>query len=175
MIEEWKAVQGYEGEYIVSNTGKVKSFKRTNPCLLKPDLNGVGYARVTLSKDSETKRLFVHRLVALHFIGEQPEGKDMINHKDGNKLNNHVSNLEWASCSENTIHAFDNELRATGERSTNAQITDEVVHEVCKLIERGKVRGEILSLNLHDRLTKTKFDDIRSRRCWKRISCLYKW
>lgn len=66
---------------------------------LKPDVNSTGYLRVSLCKDGRVKRVFIHRLVAEHFL-EQREGC-VVNHKDGNRKNNHVSNLEWVTMSEN--------------------------------------------------------------------------
>lgn len=68
---------------------------------LKTDINSVGYKRVSLCRDGKVLRMFVHRLVALHFL-EKPDGDGWcVNHIDGDRLNNHASNLEWVSLSEN--------------------------------------------------------------------------
>lgn len=170
---EVKHIEGFS-DYTISELGEVISYKRNKPKSLIPDLNKEGYLRVVLSLEGETYRFSVHRLVATHFI-PNPENKPFVNHKDGNKQNNHKSNLEWCDCSYNTVHAYDNMLRLHSEDAPNAQITDEVVHEVCKLIQQGLKRGEVLAKNLHPRLTKSKFDDIRRRKCWKRISENYQW
>jgi len=66
---------------------------------LKPDVNSTGYLRVTLCKEGIPRRVFIHRLVAEHFL-EQREGC-VVNHIDGDRSNNHVSNLEWITMSEN--------------------------------------------------------------------------
>lgn len=90
-----------EGVVVNNNTGRV----------LKTDLTNAGYKRVTLwSTEQKPVRIAVHRLVAIHYC-DNPERKPMVNHKDGNKLNNHYSNLEWVSCKENTAHAFKTGLR----------------------------------------------------------------
>ena len=94
--EIWKDVKGYEGLYQVSNFGKVKSFKESakfgNPYLINS-----GFHVVTLYLKDRTKRKFqVHRLVAETFI-PNPENLPCVNHKDENKLNNCVSNLEWCT------------------------------------------------------------------------------
>jgi len=112
MIEEiWKDIEGYEGSYQVSNLGRIKSLKRntSNVCkkdkILKQKLEKYGYMRVHI----RNKSYLVHRLVALTFIPNL-KNKRTVNHKDGNKLNNHICNLEWATNSENIKHAYDNNL-----------------------------------------------------------------
>lgn len=101
-------IEGCE-HYHINNEGVVMNIKTGR--VLKTDLNNCGYRRVTFwSENQERIRVFVHKLVAIHFI-DNPDNKDMVNHIDGNKLNNHYSNLEWCTCSENTIHAFKTGLR----------------------------------------------------------------
>lgn len=73
---------------------------------LKPDINSVGYKRVSLCKNGKVLRVFVHRLVALHFL-EKPEGSGWcVNHIDGDRQNNHYTNLEWVTWSYNVIDGF---------------------------------------------------------------------
>lgn len=107
-IEEWKDIEGYEGYYKISNFGNIKNSK-TDYIIKLSDINSVGYYRVTLYKPIK-KRFFVHRLVAYHFCDGYEENL-VVNHKDGNKENNHASNLEWITRSENDLHAFENNLR----------------------------------------------------------------
>lgn len=173
MIEEWKEIEGFSN-YFISSFGNIKSLKRKVPRILLPDLNKEGYLRVSLSVNGKVSRFSVHRLVALHYK-DNPENEPFVNHKDGNKQNNNSDNLEWCSCSYNTIHAFGNGLRIHGELAPNAQLTDEIVVKVCELIQSGLKRKQILDLELHEVLNKSKFDDIRSRKCWKRISINYQW
>lgn len=107
-METWKDIEGYNGFYQVSNHGNMRSryLGLTN---LKLQVDKDGYFKISLMKDRKQKRYMVHRLVAMAFI-PNPENKPCINHKDGDKKNNHVSNLEWVTISENTKHAFDNGL-----------------------------------------------------------------
>lgn len=127
----WKDVPGYEGYYKVSDTGLVKSVKRKvmsktrngkpRQCIykekmLKPFVVERPYGKecytVRLSKEGNTRKFFVHVLVAMSFI-PNPDGKKQVNHKDGNPTNNNVSNLEWSTPKENIQHAFQNGLIST--------------------------------------------------------------
>lgn len=94
MEEIWKDIEGYEGLYQISNLGRVKSLK-TNK-ILKYCISKTGYAYSSLTKNKIIKQKSVHRLVAKAFISN-PDNLEEINHKDENKLNNNVNNLEWCS------------------------------------------------------------------------------
>lgn len=107
--EVWKDVVDYEGYYKISNIGRVKSLLGRNERLMKTHISRNGYEKLDLSKKGQTKKVYVHRLVAQAFI-DNPENKPLVNHRDGVKTMNHVSNLEWCSHSENTTHAFANGL-----------------------------------------------------------------
>lgn len=100
MKENWKNISGYEEKYQVSNLGKVKNIK--NNFILKP-IDSHGYKYVHLCDASKRKNKAIHRLVALAFI-PNPFNYPEVNHKDGNKSNNNVNNLEWCSRKENAIH-----------------------------------------------------------------------
>ncbi len=106
-MEQWKDIIGYEGYYEVSSEGRVRNIKTKQ--ILKGDTNSIGYRRVTLYSPVK-KRFFIHRLVALHFCDGYSD-ELVVNHKDGNKLNNCAENLEWVTRSENDLHAFRNKLR----------------------------------------------------------------
>ena len=114
MNEIWKDIKGYEGLYQISNYGRVLSLhphkcKRINPIIKKNEIIKNGYERVELCKNSKKERKLVHVLVASAFISNI-ENKTEINHIDGDKNNNHVTNLEWVTHSENMKHASDNGL-----------------------------------------------------------------
>lgn len=104
--EIWKAVEGYEGLYEISSFGRIKSKGK----IKSQSVDKGGYCTVWLSKNSVQKCLKVHRLVAAAFI-PNPLNKATVNHIDGNKQNNSVENLEWATQSENIIHAHKTGLR----------------------------------------------------------------
>ena len=101
-----KQINGYNNYYIYDN-GDVLNIS-TNK-ILKGSIGENGYKYYRLSKDNNKTMFYAHRLVAEHFL-ENPNFLPIVNHKDGNKLNNQLSNLEWVSCSENTKHAHDNNL-----------------------------------------------------------------
>ena len=105
-MEVWKEIKGYEGLYQVSNLGRVRSRNG----LIHLNTNNYGYKHVTLSKSNIQKTALVHRLVAEAFI-ENPFELPQINHKDGNKNNNAVINLEWTTQKDNNRHAIKTNLR----------------------------------------------------------------
>lgn len=118
--EIWKDVKGYEGRYQVSNHGRLKALsrnvrfgrhwnKKTKETILKVYLSDKGYVMIRFYTLGKKKCMFVHRLVAIAFI-HNPETKPQVNHIDGNKTNNCVSNLEWATGIENMRHAHKNGL-----------------------------------------------------------------
>ena len=110
-MENWKAVNGYEGLYEVSDKGRVKGLKRNR--ILKNIVDSLGYVRVSLCKENKIKAHKIHRLVAEHFL--KPSEYKIVNHIDGNKENNSVENLEWCSHSANRKHACDTGLAAKKE------------------------------------------------------------
>ncbi len=103
MQEIWKDIPDYNGNYQISNFGRVKSLKKWNgtSCrILSPGKTHKGYLAVSLSKNGKAKSIFIHRLVAKAFI-TNPDNLPQINHKNENKEDNHVQNLEWCDNSYN--------------------------------------------------------------------------
>lgn len=112
----WASVDKYEGEYEVSNLGQVRSLdrvitysdgtvRRRKGKILKPHVDSSGYCTVYLSHNGNQSAKFIHVLVANSFL-PKPDYKVEVNHKDGNKKNNCVENLEWCTHKENIAHAF---------------------------------------------------------------------
>lgn len=109
----WLDIKGYEGIYKINENGDVKSIKKLNrrksDRILKPDINSSGYKRVTLSKNNIQKRFLIHRLVYETFISDIPKGLT-INHKDLDKLNNNINNLEIMTSLENNQYKHTTKL-----------------------------------------------------------------
>ncbi|MFD1205816.1 NUMOD4 domain-containing protein [Sporosarcina contaminans] len=124
---QWKDIPGYEGIYEACEDGRIrtKEGKVTDSArhgrrvwkqrVLKQKVSKDNTCRVELYKNKKGKTWLVHRLIALTFI-PLVEGKDYINHLDGNRLNNEVSNLEWCDHKENNNHAFDNNLMTSNKK-----------------------------------------------------------
>jgi hypothetical protein len=99
----WTPIQGYEGIYEISSEGDIKRVKTGR--ILKLCVSTKGYASPQLYKNNRYEPVRTHRLVAVHFI-PNPENKPFVNHIDGNKLNNSVTNLEWVTNAENVAHGW---------------------------------------------------------------------
>ena len=147
-MEIWTDIPGYEGLYQASNTGlirtvegKITSSKRYAVRRWKSRImkgrgdNPITGKRVNLWKDGKAKDFLVARLVALTFLGEPPHGFT-VNHKDGNRMNNAIDNLEWLSLADNVRHAFE-----TGLSSTQKPVT--LVNDKEKLHFRSYARAGV--------------------------------
>lgn len=127
MKEVWADITGYEGFYQVSNLGRVKHLANGIKCNRERFLVGInqgcGYLAVGLSKGGVKKMFLIHRLVAAAFFGDHPGLS--VNHKNGNKHNNRIDNLEYMTLAENNRHARKNGLagNAIGERVGTAKLT----------------------------------------------------
>lgn len=130
MEEIWKDVKGYEGIYKVSNLGMVKRLstevfcrawkkRRVKEKVLKPCINTHGYYALNLSHKNKKAPQRLHRIIASAFV-PNPENKKEVNHKDGNKLNNALDNLEWVTHRENGIHAYENGLNYSAKGADNS-------------------------------------------------------
>jgi hypothetical protein len=129
--------------YLISADGRVWSCKRKQ--WLKPSVMPNGYAKVNLSHNGVVETLLVHRLVAELFC----KGHGQVNHKDGNKLNNHYSNLEWVTAKENMRHALATGLRQqtpSGDACWNTQFPSKVRREVVELRKQGLLQRDIATL-----------------------------
>lgn len=141
MNEEWIDIKGWNGKYQISNHGRLKSingkFKKMFPggFITVGTIGDTGYYSLTLRRPGKVWRIRNHTLVAEHFLHKPKiDGRITVNHKDGNKLNNHVSNLEWLSAGDNVKHAVRTGLlNIKGERHPNAKLTSDKVIEIRRL------------------------------------------
>lgn len=164
--ESWKPINGWEGFYEISNNGRVKSLvgwngreyeKREKILKNSSQKSTESYSRsvVNLCKDGVSVTKKVHRLVADAFL-EKVEGKNIINHKDGNPLNNLVENLEWCTNKENINHAIETGLTVhrikTVDRESivellnNGYSYDDIANILC--ISKGTVFNYIRKFNI---------------------------
>lgn len=115
---EWFDLKGYEGLYQINKEGNIKSLdriitektgkeRRMKGKILNPTINNMGYLVIPLGRNNLN---LLHRLIADQFVHKESAEKDCVNHIDGNKLNNEISNLEWVTKKENNKHAIDNKL-----------------------------------------------------------------
>ena len=161
-MTKWKDVVGYEGLYEVSSDGDVYSLGRVvhdsigrtrkiKPKKLNPSNTPAGYLEVRLTDENgKSKNHSIHTLVATAFI-ENPENKPFVNHIDGVKTNNSLTNLEWTTCKENNDHAYE-----TGLRNDN--------YEIVQLTENGEYVGLHKSLqNAADNV----FGGLKRNEIWK--------
>jgi len=168
-MEIWKPVPGYEGYYEASSEGRIRSVDRVvyhgkyaynRKGRIRIPYDNQGYDNVTLNKDKVEITYSVHRLIAMTFI-PNPENKPCVNHIDGNKRNNHIENLEWATYSENSIHALEHHLvdievvRANARKGAEVnsirvmcEDTGEIFNSMLAASQRIKSEGAVLE-NIH--------------------------
>ena len=132
--EVWKPVKDTQ-VYFVSNMGRVKSVKNGKERIIKL-YSGGNYLSCNMYFSGKQKTIFVHSVVAQAFLGDRPEGY-YINHIDGDKFNNKVTNLEYVTPSENATHAFDSGLSLSGERHPNSTLSDKEILIIKILCECG--------------------------------------
>lgn len=141
LMRKWKSLSEYDGMYLISNSGEVMSLHNGNKKLLSPCLNrkrGYYYISLMLAAKGMKQNHQLHRLVATIF-NPNPSLKPEVNHKDGNKLNNNSTNLEWVTREENQRHARELGLIKTkyGEDCAKAKLTNADVKKIRKLL--GKI------------------------------------
>ncbi len=172
-MEIWKDIKGYEGLYQISNLGRVKSLARekkngVNSKQNIPEIilniydNGKGYKRTNLCKNNIIKSNYIHRLVAEAFILNSKNERE-VNHKDGNKANNNVTNLEWCNRKENVLHSCINNLVPKGNLHYNSKLTNEQIIQI-----RNDNRVQKIIANDYG-ITQTVVSAIKLRKTWKHL------
>ena len=149
-MEIWKDIPNYEGYYQASNLGRIKSLlfqnnlnnkKYKREKILKPKLTKDNCSRVELWKDGKHKTYLTYRLVALTFLGKPEEGMT-VNHKDGNRLNNNIDNLEWCTRKENIQHAYRTGLYKNQKKVKIENIENGSINNFRSLAEASKFIGK---------------------------------
>jgi hypothetical protein len=179
-MENWKKINGFDG-YEVSDQGHVRSIPREIISsrgqkyrlpgkTLKPCNCGKGYLRVCLSKNGHISEVYIHKLVAEAFLPQDDTvtsgDRLIVNHIDGNKHNNIISNLEWVTYSENNQHAYDTGLKARGENFYNAKLTAEDVDEIRKGV------GTVQNSNFYAKkfgVSRATIQDVVKHKTWKSL------
>lgn len=140
-MREWKFLKGFDNEYIISDCGDIYSLK-TNKMLTNKYKTHDGYRVITLSHKNKYKPYRIHRLVAKTFI-DNPNNFPEINHKDENKSNNHVSNLEWCDRRYNALYSNNIEKMNKSTRKKVVQLDKEenLIREYISVNEAGRKTG----------------------------------
>ena len=167
-IEKWIYIDGEKSIYKVRSNGDIVSTeyqgrKRKKPHIMQGGIDRDGYHIVALTHNGHKKTFKIHRIVAQYFI-PNPFNKPIVNHKDGNKINNNVFNLEWVTDWENVIHAKDYGLR----QSTNSV---EYIELVCQLLESNQY--SIIEISDITGVNQKTIGKIRRHISWKNVSCKY--
>lgn len=159
-------IKGYEGSYLVSDLGVIKSmprFKVKYERYLKQNVLKGGYCYVELCLHGISKKCLVHRLVACAFV-DNPENKPQVNHKNGIKTDNTFCNLEWNTRSENQMHAIKHGLRTTeGEKNSQSKLTENKVIEIRHKADNKL--GTVLLSKMYN-VSPSTISDIKYRRSW---------
>lgn len=134
-----KPVYGYEGRYEIDNLGNIWSIKREKIVngrkyawagkKLSPFIDSNGYKYVNLGNGSTIKKIAIHKLVLLSFVGE-PNEKEIACHFDGNKLNNSIENLRWGTSRENYLDSVRHQTNAIGERHARSKLNNNQVIDI---------------------------------------------
>lgn len=177
--EVWHPVKNYEGLYEVSNMLRVKAVERfvngkngskvlLKEVVLKGRINRKGYREFNLSKNGKKNLRNLHRILALTFI-PNPLNKREVNHIDGNKLNNNLDNLEWATRKENAQHAFKTGL-CVGKRGVKCnwtKLTEKEVLEIRRLKEEKTMSSKDIAIMYN--VAESNINGIFARKTWKHI------
>lgn len=176
-MEKWKKISGYDF-YLVSDSGKIKSETRivtkknglqqkVQSRIMKPKISKHGYFRIGLvDKNGKQKFYQLHRLVLITFAGLD-EVKTQVNHIDGNKSNNSLSNLEWVTSSENQRHAHLIGLKSQkGEKHAQSRLTEKQVLEIRESLLNG-VKQKILAEKYG--VIRSYISEIKTKKAWSHI------
>lgn len=175
-MEQRKEIKGFEGSYAISNKGRVKSLARQCGTVFRKEkirnLNFThdGYLKLRLLQGEKDVTARVHRLVAEHFI-PNPLNKETVNHIDGDKTNNIVENLEWATRKEQVQHSYDLNLKKpmSGELNGNAVLTNEEAKKIRNEYVKGSRVYGTVALGRKYNVKTSVIQDVVSNKTYKDI------
>ena len=162
--------KGIPTEYFVTYEGDVYSYKHSGCHKMIPTKSANGYIKIKICVGGRIYNRNIHRIVAETFI-PNPENKPEVNHIDGNKHNNAVSNLEWTTRKENADHAYTHGLFGKGEELARSSISDAKCREICGLLQDTSLSYNEISQAVH--VSKRIVSSIAKRQSWKHISDEY--
>lgn len=164
MSEIWKEVGGTDGRYEVSTLGRVKSFRKKQPRILKPQTTWNGYLYVTLTTVTRRHR-YIHALVLEAFVGPRPRGFQCC-HNDGVRTNNHIENLRWGTPRENAHDRIAHGTTLLGEESYNAKLTEEAVAQIRHMRRAGL---SYRAISLRARISTSEVVHVCKRNTWRHV------
>lgn len=179
-MEEWKDIKDFDN-YQISNYGRVMN--KSTGRILSPHISKQGYARVNLCILSKSFSKAIHRLVAENFLDspsielqesiKHTKNKQvLVNHKDGNKSNNHIDNLEWTNYSKNTKHSFNigTQIVQRGTDSYNSKLTEEQVLQIRDLYDNANNKRNLTTeLSKLYNVSRSNIWSIVNRKSWTHI------
>ena len=170
MQERWLPIPGYEGSYEVSDFGQIRSLRgyKRRERIRKPVLRDDGYFQVTLYMNRIGKAWLVHRAVLFAFVGAPDQGHEAA-HMDGNKGNNALENLVWATSLENNRHKVAHGTNGCGEKNAMSKITPEIVTEIRATYSRNSPSRTCKALAEKYGICFQHVWDIVKRRRWSHL------
>lgn len=179
--EIWKDIPSFDGYYQVSNRGRIRSWKGGNnftgvqrlkePKILTLYKEKNGYLRANICHNNKKQHLSVHRCVAECFV-KNPEDKPQVNHKNGIKSDNIFSNIEWATPSENHVHAHENGFKnadhVTGEKNHNSKLTKTDVVKIDNLLNKGSFTQKEIGNRFN--VSASQISHIKCGKLWSHIT-----
>ena len=161
-IENFEFIPGFRSRYLISKNGEV--FCIYGLKFIPQNLHDAGYLKIALNSKGKYILHYVHRLVMLTFKGKS---KLQVNHIDGNKKNNNLSNLEYVTCRQNIIHSVKNGFHPSGEKSKASRLSLSQVQKIRKEFKTGKISQNDIAKKYG--VHYTTIYDILKGRTWKHL------
>lgn len=162
-MNKFKTIKDFPN-YKINSIGQVRNIKTGK--FINIRVSKIGYKTCNLWKNNKYKTKYIHRLIATYFI-KNPYGYNVINHKNGNKLDNSINNLEWCSIKQNVCHAIELGLIPLGEKRKNSKLTNAIAKQIYEELHNNNCTNKELSIKY--KISQTQISDIRNKKAWKQI------